>query len=554
MKLIEASTQIYREDTLIRLYGAVEGKKRYRQTYNEVIMQLGKGSGKDYCSGIACAYLVYLLLCLKDPARYFGKPSGDAIDILNIAINSTQAKNVFFKGFKKRITESPWFVGKYYPKADSIEFQKSITVHSGHSERESWEGYNVILVILDEIAGFALESTTGHDQAKTSDAVYKMYRGSVDSRFPDFGKVLLLSFPRYKNDFIQTAYDDAIAEKETVIKEHVFKKDDEMPDGFGENEFSIEWEEDHIVSYKYPKVFAMKRTTWEVNPTIKINSLKKAFMSDPVDAMGRFACMPPEAIDAFFKSKEKVENAFREKNIAIGHDGRFADWFKPDDTKRYFMHVDLAQKHDRCAVALAHVDHWRSQRIMDTSTILAPFVVVDAIKYWTPTSDKSVDFTEVKDYILNIKRLGFDVRMVTFDRWNSFDMMEQLKLYGLNSETLSVAKKHYDDMKLAIYEDRVRGPENDILIKELLKLRIIKDKVDHPRQGSKDLADATCGAIYNAIALTPKDLENVIEVYTGYELTTIDNTDEKVYDSSVIQAPKTIPPVLADALSRMKII
>ena len=102
-----------------------------------------------------------------------------------------------------RIEVSPWFAGKYTDKASEIKFDKSITVHSGHSEREAWEGYNVLVVILDEISGFATENTSGHDQAKTADAIYDMYRASVDSRFPDFGKVILLSFPRYKNDYIQ---------------------------------------------------------------------------------------------------------------------------------------------------------------------------------------------------------------------------------------------------------------------------------------------------------------------------------------------------------------
>jgi hypothetical protein len=44
-KIVEASTQIFRLDTLIFLYGEEEGLKRSKQTYNEVIMQLGKWSG-----------------------------------------------------------------------------------------------------------------------------------------------------------------------------------------------------------------------------------------------------------------------------------------------------------------------------------------------------------------------------------------------------------------------------------------------------------------------------------------------------------------------------
>jgi hypothetical protein len=128
-------------------------------------------------STVAVAYAVYKLLCLKDPARYYGKPSGDAIDIINIAINAQQAKNVFFKGFKTKIERSPWFAGKYYAKMDSIEFDKAITVYSGHSERESHEGLNLMVAVLDEISGFANEVGTGNDQGKTADNIYKAFRG-----------------------------------------------------------------------------------------------------------------------------------------------------------------------------------------------------------------------------------------------------------------------------------------------------------------------------------------------------------------------------------------
>ena len=512
--MIKASTQIYKKETLIKLYGEDEGAKRWSQTCNEVIFQLGKGSGKDYTSTIACAYVVYLLLCLKDPARYYGKPPGDSIDIINVAINAVQAQQVFFKGFKTRITRCHWFDGKYDPKMGSIVFDKGVTVHSGHSQRESWEGYNLLFAVLDEISGFDLDSTSGNEQAKTAAAIYKLFRGSVDSRFPQFGKLILLSFPRFKNDYIQQRYNEVVADKEIVIRSHTFKVDEDLPDDTAGNEFSIEWEEDHIISYKVPRVFALKRPTWEINPTIKINDLAMNFYSDPIDALSRFACMPPEAVDAMFSSREKVEHAFSNLNVALDNQNVFKDWFKPDPEKMYYVHVDLAQKHDHCAVSLAHVDKWVTMKLSGAMTDAAPYVIVDAVRYWTPTKEKVVDFTEVKNYILSLKQRGFNIRRVTFDRWNSYDMMEQLKAQGMACETLSVAKKHYEDMLLCIMEERVNGPRLPLLIDELLQLKIVKkDKVDHPRKGSKDLADATCGAIYNAISLTPKG-DNEVQIYS----------------------------------------
>jgi hypothetical protein len=551
--LIEKSSQIYKESTLIKLFGEDEGSRIFKQTATEVIAQLGKGSGKDYCSTIAVSYIVYLLLCLKDPATYYGKPPGDSIDILNIAINAQQANNVFFKGFKTRIDRSPWFAGKYESKASEMKFDKAITVHSGHSEREAWEGYNVLVVILDEIAGFAIENTTGHDQAKTADAIYEMYRGSVDSRFPDYGKVILLSFPRFKNDPIQKFYEGSIAEKETIIRVHKFKMDEDLPDGVEGNEFEVEWEEDHIKSYLVPKVYALKRPTWEVNPTRKIDDFKTAFYKNSLDALGRFACMPPEMIDAFFKSREKVEKAFNNTAIAVDKFGRLEEWFKPDPDKKYFIHVDLAQKHDHCAVSLAHVERWVNVKVTNEYSQPAPIVNVDAVRYWTPTPDKSVDFTEVKDYILALKTRGFNISVCTFDRWNSHDMMQQLKTYGINTEILSVAKKHYDDMAMVVLEERLQGPHISLLIDELLQLKIMRDKVDHPRKGSKDLADAVCGSIFNSISRTRFDNNQEINVHT-YESFSFDKEEkEEEVVMNMIRAPR-MPSSLQDAMDRMQIL
>lgn len=542
--LIRASSQIYKKQTLEKLYGEEAGEKRWKETVNEVIAQLGKGSGKDYCSTIAVAYIVYLLLCLKDPAKYFGKPPGDSIDIINIAINAQQAKNVFFKGLKNRINKSPWFAGKYVEKADVIEFDKGISCHSGHSEREAFEGYNTLVVILDEISGFSIENTTGHDQAKTGEAIYQMYRASVDSRFPDFGKVILLSFPRFKNDYIQQRYNSVIGEKETIIRSHEFIVDPDNDD----TKFKIEWEEDRIVSYRIPKVFALKRPTWEVNPTRTIEDFKIAFYTTPTDALSRFACMPPEAVDAFFKSREKIEKAFTTRN-AVDDMGRFDESFKPIDDTDYFIHVDLAQKHDHCAVAMSHVSQWVKVRSFNDYEQVAPMVVVDAVRWWTPTTDKSVDFTDVKDYIISLKSRGFNIKLVTFDRWNSHDMMNQIKNYNISTEILSVAKRHYEDMALGIMEERISGPQIKLLIDELLQLRIMRDKVDHPRKGSKDLADAVCGSIYNAISRSAKG-DRVVEIHTWAE-TKDDNTRTFVTKDGV---PKRMPQELYEAISEMRIV
>ena len=511
--LVEAMSQIYKEEDLVRFMGEKEGREHFKKyTKAEVLLQLGKGSGKDHTSTIGCAYLVYKLLCLKDPARYFGKPPGDAIDIINVAINAQQARNVFFKGFKGKIGRSPWFAGKFEAKADSIEFDKTITVYSGHSERESHEGLNLILAILDEISGFAQDSASGNENAKTGDAIYKAFRASVDSRFPDFGKVILLSFPRYPGDFISKRYDEVVAEKDVEQKSYTFTINPDLPEN-EENQFTIEWTEDHIISYKYPGVFAIKRPTWEANPTRSITDFKIAFMTDYADAMQRFACMPSFSSDAFFKNRDALERAMCLPN-PIDSFKRVEERWKPNEDIKYFLHADLAQKHDKCAIAIAHVDKWVQVRTFNDYTQVHPFVVVDAVVWWEPKKEGPVNLSEVKDWIVNFRRSGFRIGLVTFDRWQSFDIQQELQSVGIKTDTLSVGKKHYEDLAMLYYEDRVIMPHIDILLQEMSELRIVSDKkVDHPRKGSKDLSDAVTGAVYDAMAHTPRNANQEIEIH-----------------------------------------
>jgi hypothetical protein len=53
------------------------------------------------------------------------------------------------------------------------------------------------------------------------------------------------------------------------------------------------------------------------------------------------------------------------------------------------------------------------------------------------------------------------------------------------------------------------------LLEELLELRIVSNnKVDHPRKKSKDLADAMCGSVYNAISHSKRDTFGEVEIHT----------------------------------------
>lgn len=555
-QLVERLTQIYYQDTLERLYGPKDGAEMARKRVNEVVAQVGKGGGKNFSTTIAVCRIIYLLMCLKDPAAYYGKPSGDAIDILNVAINSNQAYNTFFKPVRERIKRCQWFDGRYDMRQGEIRFDKNITLHSGHSEREAWEGYNFIMVVLDEIAGFRTDAevTGSADRANSASALYKMYKASVASRFPDVGKIALLSFPRFKGDYITQRYEEVVAEKNTERKSITFKLNDDLPDGVEGNHFTLDWVEDHIISYKEPRVFAAKMPTWEFNPLRSIDDFKMEFWRDPIDAKSRFACNPPDSIDAFFKDRERVKKAFSRPYSPFNPDWSFDESFKPQEGVRYYIHCDLAEKSDRAAVAMSHVADWVNVKYGKTYQSIEPVIKLDCVRWWTPKSDKNVEFSDIKDFILSLRSRGFDIQMVTFDRWaGSISLAKELERVGITVDTLSVAKKEYNDMSLLISEERLDGYLVPLLVDELLGLRVVGNgKVDHTRSGTNDLADAVCGSVHLAAHLEEDFAPREIDIEFMDDM--LPAPPAPPPEEEYIPPPPPMPSHLEDFLANLEVI
>lgn len=507
-------TQILKPETLVQLMGEEKGLAYYKQyTVNEVVAMLGKGSGKDHTSRISMAYIVYLLHCLRDPVDYFGKAHGVTIDLLNLAVNAQQAKNVFFDPLKKLLMASPYFNEKgFEPRVSEILFfDRPIRCFSGHSESEGWEGYEVLLVVLDEIAAFKtdneLKAAENTQRAKGSaSAIYNMSKVSVISRFPKVGKVVLLSFPRYKGDFITTRYDE------------VAKTQDET-------------------------TWAIKRATWEVNPTISREDLEPEFKRNPVEAEARFNCNPPEMTDAYFREPEMVRAAFRYADDPEAEDGTWKPWFSGVDGFPRFIHVDLATKHDSAAICMVHLSGMKEVQTMVGIERL-PIINVDYIKSWTAKPNEEIPLADIRNTIALLAR-KFSVSLITFDQYASQEMIQTLRTWGYNADLHTVRKTDYDTLLSAIYDGRLRGYWNEYLVEnELLKLKLINNtKIDHPTTGSKDRADALAGAMYMCMTHFGVDEEISIEIWSDADVD--DETEDTIEKIRPVQTPtREIPPDL----------
>lgn len=471
---------------------------------------LGKGSGKDFMSRITCAYIIYKLLCLKDPQLYYGKPGDDTIDIVNLALNADQAFNVFFEPLKKMLHKSEWFSQRIVsPHTKRIMFQKSVVIHSLHSDWEGAEGLNIILAVLDEIDGFTAQGYSA--------AMYNALSHTVVSRFPKFGKVLALSFPRSKAGWMMTTYDSIIAEKEVRKYQHLYKLNEKLEDGIDENEFTVTWDEDEIISYKQDNWYAIKAPTFRVNPMNSIDDYRDSFLADieagTSETLLRVCANPPLHTDTiFFKNQLLVEEAFDQLN-GWNHKTETFECL-PDNEKEYFVHVDLSKTSDRCVVGLGHVQSWQQVQIGGSiDHIPKPRIIIDLFRVWEPTPDKPVDNVEVVQFILELAKM-FNVKKVTFDRWGSFDMIKYLNTAGVESEQKSLKRKEYEEFKHAVNDQRLKGPQDKRLTKEMSNLIIKNGNVVEPDGIGhyNDISEAVCGVINNCVQETI--VSNTIEIIT----------------------------------------
>ena len=111
-----------------------------------------------------------------------------------------------------------------------------------------------------------------------------------------------------------------------------------------------------------------------------------------------------------------------------------------------------------------------------------------------------------------MKNFAIDIYRVSFDNYQSVEFRQVLNRRGIRTEEISVDRSpgHYESLRDALYDDRIIMVESETLRRELVELEFnaIDQRVDHPPRGSKDVADAVCGAVANA--LSTRDVRNSI--------------------------------------------
>jgi hypothetical protein len=462
---------------------------------NEVVCLWGKGAGKDFMASAVLAYVCYLICCLGDPQEFFSKAKGSHLDVINVALNAYQAKNVFFSEFEARLTNCKWFTKsvnrpvKYneFQKVDTqIRFYNNLVAHSAHSEAGAFEGFNPIMVIYDEIGGFTEEK---------ANFCYRTLRSSSLTRYGDKSLSLFISFPRHEKDFIMKKY----------------KESAEDLSG---------------------QVYAMKAASWEVNPTINKEHFKKDYENDPESAKLMYECIPPKYSSGLFQFPERIdevtvvgkvsqspvviENVITNRTLKSGemkyYVGIKLHGLNLDPAFTYYLGGDCGTKRDSYIITLYHAEPVTTVAIENGEEVVSVVnkPVEDLILEWKPDLEQRlpVDLVNVSEVLEQICRQVY-VKKALFDSFNSADLMQRLQTMGIDAEDKQWSNpfqvKLYKNFKALVYTGMIElldyiSPHPSVKLQpneELKWLKLINDKkVDHDSDKTKDFSDARVAAVW----------------------------------------------------------
>lgn len=498
------------KDELVELFGEEVNGERIA-VYRWGMFTGAIGIGKTTMASIILPYMVHWVLCLKDPQEFYDLLPGSRIAFMMMSTSEDQAKETLFGDVKARIQHSPWFQNNFPYDSDyknQLRFPKDIWILPGSSMETSFEGYNILGGILDEADSHKV--TINKDYGEDG---WNTINSRIDSRFQDRGFLLTVGQMKKSNGFAARKYQEL---KEDPQNAHTVRmtiweslgwdhKSFAGPDGTHDS-FWYDTKRKEIVSYEAANLLGFPEHLMEI-PRV----YEKNFRNKPEQALRDLAGIPPQAGSAFISLVHKVEECFekwteRNGGIApVNADPRHPvveEWYTAPTPLRRALHLDIGYSGngDAAGIVMGHVSHMVQ---IEEDDDLKPYIVVDCIIRVKASPGQEVLISDLRSYIYLLKNRGFRIKDVTMDGFQSTDTRQQLRKKRFTVNYLSVDKNKlpYEDMRDAIYEGRLELPPYmtyinsgdsklvNIALKEIIELEDTGKKIDHPVNGSKDVAD-----------------------------------------------------------------
>lgn len=495
--------------------------------YEEVAFTGAIGIGKTAIAVYAVAYLLYRLLCLRNPQRYFGFADTDEIAIFFFNATVALAAGVGYARLHAACMESPWFKAHGEIRGSSSNPYyvpgKHIAIKAG-SKASHGLGQQVFCGMLDEV-NFAPGANPAIEKSKIMQT-YSSVKARIKSRFIKDGKLLgkmfLVSSKKAEHDFLevylQRRKKEADANRLFIVDEPLWVV--KPSSTYSGKKFQVAYGAKQLM----PQI---------VEPGDDIEQLKRmgfTILDVPIEFEGDFrfnivvslqdlagVALPGTtsyfSYKVFSKCYVDKPNPFTNEVLQIGLDDameyeEFFDISKIPEGLRHLpiaVHIDTALKHDLLGMsAVAYLKNV----IEDSDDGLVEkrvYAHLFSVGIQAPPGSE-ISLAKTRRFLYRLRAMGLNIVVVSTDTFQSAEFHQILKDKGFETAIRSLDRtpEGYQILREAMLENRITLIRHSRLENELIYLQRDTNtgKLDHPPNGSKDISDSLAGAVWD-LSLLP---------------------------------------------------
>lgn len=484
--------------------------------YVEAVWTGGIGTGKTTSALLSQVYQTYLLCCLKTPQAEFGLDPSSEILIVFQSMTKTLSKTLDYGRFKGMIEASPFFQSVCPPlkvNTDEMEFRSHIKVKPLSGSHHAAIGQNIFSALIDEINFMQkTEKSKMAADGGTFDQGMEIYNAIVRRRKSRFmavggklpGLLCVVSSKVRPDDFTSRKEREAKTDKTIYVYD---KRIWEVkPWAFDENWFKV------FVGDVSRKPRILEEDDVDSEDLHLILDVPEAYRSeferDLLTALRDIGGMATQALHPFIMANDKIAACFgKVPSIISREDVDFVGtklqiypkrFFRPDEPR--FGHLDLSLSNDSTGLAVGFIERFeRVQRDANWWEIL-PVIRYDLLLEVKPPRNAEIEFSKIRSLLYRLREMGLNLKWFSFDTYQSADSVQILRQQGFQTGLTSMDTETlpYETFKTAILDGRILAPEHARAQTEVTRLEFDPDigKVDHPPDGSKDVADAMAGVCY----------------------------------------------------------
>lgn len=522
---------------------------------NNLILSGARGLGKSEIAITVMLYIMYRVMCLKNPLEHFRLKPTEKIAFSFMNITEALAYDIGVSKFQNTVQMSPWFMerGTITGKKELVWNPPNyINIIIGSQPRHVI-GQATLANFFDEIS-FIPTQDIDKQKARAIDMVDTAV-GGMKTRFTNNGEnpgiIILASSKRSEKSFLEEHMKKkALSEGDNtlIVDEAVWNI---KPKGTYSNKYFYvavgnRFLNSEVITEQQPDLDSYRNKGYRI---IEVPiDLRPDFIDDIDRALCDFAGISSTQLSTYISGvrlseckSDKYLNPFIKDIIEVGNaptdKTQYWEFFDlsrvPNElkSKPLYIHLDMSVSGDKTGIAGTWIKGKKPSQSNEPISKDLYYQLAFNVSIKAPKGYQ-ISFEKNRQFIRWLRDNGFRIKLVSCDTYQSYDLLQQLKAEKFNTEIVSVDKVNsdrvcvpYQHLKNVIYENRIIIYNKcDLLTEELTSLEKNNHtgRVDHPENGSKDSADAMCASVYTASQHAEEysfeygdDIDNITTVSTA---------------------------------------